>query len=200
MSIERIHINSSSDKNQVLEFCDLANDDIRPASVNIKSTDWQNNSSSLMHKIFIDKIYDGDKAGYILYKDSDTGKILSGCGYHPFNIDPNIIVCYSRAYSPVDVFATVNHWQNFNEDSKRITMENGFYGSVAYTNEYNRKLLRMLMILSNKETFRNRKEDRWVVKMIGPYLIYNTRQLMLYSIHKEGYEQQFLNLMEQYKV
>jgi hypothetical protein len=89
-------ISSSYSVDKIIDFCKLANNDKRPSAVNMDYIDWENKPHTFLYKLFIEKRFDGDRAGYFIYKEND--KIVAGSGYSPFTIDENMY-CQSRSYA-----------------------------------------------------------------------------------------------------
>lgn len=201
MNIDIIKVNSSTDINLILPFCKLANDDMRPSASNMKERGWEKNTASLLHKIYIDKFYDGECANYLIYKDTDTGKYLLGSGYHPFELDHNILVLSSRAYSPPDVVASMPLWDSYHKDITEMGRQHNFKGLCVYTNVYNKRILTMIKIFNNKNARKYASGEKKPVKSkeIGPYTIHNTTQYVLYHLFDIDYEQEFLKKIQPFK-
>ena len=203
--IERIDSNSPS--REVISYCRQAHDDPRPAAVNMYAHDWENNPASLLHKLYIQKKFDGPKAGYLIYKDQDT--IVGSLGYYPSEIDPTMMVLGSRGYSKYGYFKH-NMQSEMVSQAIDLVLDLGMKGGYFTWNKYNLKRCKQSVALNEPKQwkqyyFENGKHYREPgirlrpLTMAGPYEIEYTQQWISYHLHDRDHEQTFLQILSKHK-
>lgn len=79
---------------KLIEMCESAHYSNDPTSKNIEYLGWKSRPETLLHQIYIQKIY--DEGGYFVYEEG--GEYLGGLGFYPFEYDSNIFVSPVRMY------------------------------------------------------------------------------------------------------
>jgi hypothetical protein len=135
-----IWIDSNTDKEIVYEFCKTSEEETRGSAGNYSVDNWENDPSTLMYKIYKEKIYDREnRGGYAAIVDE--GKILVGAGVCQWSDDPNSCILYSRLYSRKEARglpkARIIHLEF---DIYDLAIELGYRGSISSFNKYNLKL------------------------------------------------------------
>ena len=134
-----VRINSQYPIDDVIRFCDAAIDKKRPATINLETDGWENKPHTLLYALYIEKRYDGDRSGYLVYRENDN--IVAGSGWSPCFIDPNMY-CQSRS--------SVVKSMNFHKLSFAISdfaFYNQYKGGVLTFEPYNYRFMMHLVDL-----------------------------------------------------
>ena len=207
-------IDSSYPLLPLIEFCSNSLGDLRPNAINMDPIDWKNKSHTFLYLLYVEKRFDGPRAGYLLYRDK--GEIVAGVGWYPSNWDNNIYVI-SRLYTIPGHLKGLSLKEASSPNDLLFAAEDfcvraGFLGVCHTTELYNVSLVDRSVKLNDKsrypdyhnvtETISGRvlitKEFRKpnvrmrTVKKIGPYFIKNTNQLIFYGLFDPTYEEEFL--------
>lgn len=202
---------------KLMPLCEAANDDERPAAINMRPHEWQSRPNTLLHCIYEQKRYD-DRAGYYIYRED--GEILAGHGYYPFDEDPNMYV-QSRVYSipshtnPLgrDRLNTANLLGSLIAD-KALT--EGYIGGIITLEEYNSQLADKIVRVTDPKRHPNYYYDTELINgrvcktrhykdygirtqpmtKYGVCTIKNTRQIVLYHLFDESYKDELLTKLD----
>lgn len=197
---------SKSDDSRLLELCELSKDDKRPAAANMDPEAWHLKPYTLLHKIYIHKMF--DTGGYGLYTEGD--QILGGCGYYITDWDDRIGVIGVRAYTPPKMFKKYSQSELMYEQVKLLEQQSAKAYIVTW-NEYNLKLMHRFLDMNNPETHKRsfHENGQWYrdpgVRIqphkLLPYPVnYNyTQQWITYHLFDESFEEEFLDICEERK-
>jgi hypothetical protein len=188
----------------LLPFCNHAIDDTRPGAVNMTPVDWENNTSSFLHALYIQKRYDGDAAGYVLYRKE--GKILCGGGFHGSSIDPHMTNLSSRSYTIPGIQLPRVHG-DIHTLCIDISREHGRYGSFDCVNEYNHRFIDGYLKINDPKSYPKYhfKDGKHYGKPnfrihpsepAGPLVINETKQWIIYQLWNEVHRESFLQTLE----
>lgn len=191
----------------LLPFCNHAIDDPRPGAANMSPVDWENNTSSFLHALYIQKRYDGEAAGYVLYRKEN--KILCGGGFHKSNIDPYITNLSSRSYTIPGIKLPRIHG-DIHTLCIDISKEKGMYGAFDSVNEYNHRFIAGYLKINDPVSypqyhFKNGKhygKPNFRIhpsKPAGPLCINGTKQWIIYQLWNDDYRESFLQTLESIK-
>ena len=221
--LERIveRVTSEYPIEKIMPFCDSANFDKRPASINIRSYDWENSPNSLLYCIYKEKRYD-HRAGYYIYRED--GEILAGHGYYPFDEDAKIYV-QSRVYSVSThkkllgrkEITTSNMLGSFIADR---ALTEGYNGGIITLEEYNSDLADKIVRITDPSRYPNYYYDTELLngrickvrhykdiglrtqpmKKYGLCSIKGTRQIVLYHLFDDNYENALKKILSGVKI
>jgi hypothetical protein len=204
-----LYIDSSTDKELMLDFCKDSVNESRKSNVNYNADYWRKNPASLMYKLYVEKIYDHlNKGCYAVIIDDD--KILAGAGLCKWDQDPDTAIYMSRLYTRVD---------SRGEKQSRIihiefplydrAIELGYKVLMCSFNEYNLKLREVTYNTNNPENFKNYYsiDNKHYTSPVGrrilpqkkyefPVMINHTKQWVLYHMLDQNYEQKFLKKLD----
>ena len=205
---------------KLMNFCEAAKHDERPAAINIRAENWENSPNTLLYCLYKDKRYD-DRAGYYIYREN--GVILSGHGYYPFDEDPNIYV-QSRLYS------IPSHKQSLSKNTTTsnmlgshiadVALTQGYLGGIITLEEYNSKLADKIVRITDPSRYPNYYYDTDIIngivckvrhykdldlrtqpmKKYGICNIKGTRQIVLYHLFDESYRNELINKLKSIQV
>ena len=205
---------------KLMDFCEAAKHDERPAAMNIRADNWENSPNTLLYCLYKDKRYD-DRAGYYIYREN--GVILSGHGYYPFDEDPNIYV-QSRLYS------IPSHKKSLNKNMTTsnmlgshiadVALTQGYLGGIITLEEYNSKLADKIVRITDPSRYPNYYYDTDIIngivckvrhykdldlrtqpmKKYGICNIKGTRQIVLYHLFDESYRNELINKLKSIQV
>jgi hypothetical protein len=205
-----IWIDSNTDKELVYEFCKTSEQETRGSASNYSVDNWENDSATLMYKIYKEKIYDREnRGGYAAIVDQD--RILIGAGLCQWSEDANTCILYSRLYSRKEArglpHARIIHLEFAIYD---LAKELGYLGSISSFNKYNLKLRDVTYKTNNPANFPNYYvEDskhytgpngRRIIpaKMFDyPVIVNYTKQWLLYYAIEPAYESELEALLNQ---
>jgi hypothetical protein len=207
-------IDSSYPLLPLISFCSKSLDDSRPNAINMDPIDWKNKPHTFLYLLYIEKRFDGPRAGYLVYHDKE--EIVAGAGWYSSDWDTNIFVA-SRMYTiPGQLkglsLKDANSTNDLVYSLEDFCIKDGYLGGCHTTELYNEHLVDRSIKINDKsrypdyhnvtETISGRtlitKEFRKAnvrmrsLKKIGPYLIKNTNQLIFYSLYDPTYEEEFL--------
>lgn len=213
--VERVDSNYPIEK--LMPFCNAASLDERPAAINIKPDNWENNPNTLLNCIYKQKRFD-NRAGYYIYREN--GEIVSGHGYYPFDEDSKIYV-QSRLYSIPShkkhlgrkQLTSVNMLGSHIAD---IALNQGYLGGIITLNEYNSDLAEKIIRATRPERFpnyyfetellngkvckvRHYKEPgirTQPMQKYGTCIIKDTKQIVLYHLFDEDYKNEFFKKLD----
>lgn len=206
---------------ELMPFCEAANDDERPAAINMRPHDWESQPNTLLHCIYKQKRYD-DRAGYYIYRED--GKIVAGHGYYTFDEDPNMYV-QSRVYSVPSHSAslgrnrlnTANMLGSFIADK---ALKEGYFGGIISLEEYNSSLADKIVRATDPSRHPNYYFDTEIVNgrvckprhykdygkrtqpmtKYGLCTIKNTKQIVLYHLFDDSYKDELLTKLDRIRV
>jgi len=201
---------------KLMDFCEAAKHDGRPAAINIRADNWENNPNTLLYCLYKDKRYD-DRAGYYIYREN--GVILSGHGYYPFDEDPNIYV-QSRLYS------IPSHKKSLSKNTTTsnmlgshiadVALTQGYLGGIITLETYNSPLADKIVRITNPERYPNYYYDTDIIngtvckvrhykdldlrtqpmKKYGTCMIKEVKQIVLYHLFDEYYKDELFNRLD----
>jgi len=201
---------------KLMDFCEAAKHDERPAAINIRPDNWENNPNTLLYCLYKDKRYD-DRAGYYIYREN--GVILSGHGYYPFDEDPNIYV-QSRLYS------IPSHKKSLSKNTTTsnmlgshiadVALTQGYLGGIITLETYNSPLADKIVRITNPERYPNYYYDTDIIngrackvrhykqldlrtQPMSKYGICNikqTKQIVLYHLFDDSYRDELFKKLD----
>lgn len=200
-------IDSSYPIEKLLPFCDHAINDPRPGAQNMSHVNWEENKSSFLYLLYVEKRYNGLGNGYIVYSEDD--KILCGEGFSSSDIDPEMTHLSSRSYTIPGIVLPMVHGDIYSM-SVDISREEGRHGAFASVNEYNKKLFYGYGKLNdpkNYPTYRYEDGKHYgkpgirihPMEPAGPINLRNTKQWILYMIWNEEHREKFLHTLDSVK-
>jgi hypothetical protein len=169
-----------------------------------------------LYCIYKEKRYD-HRAGYYIYREN--GNIVAGHGYYPFDEDENIYV-QSRVYS------IPNHKKSLNKEMTTSNMlgsliadsalKEGYLGGIITLEEYNSELADKIVRITDPSRYPNYYYDTQIIhgrvcktrhykdyglrtqpmKKYGTCVIKGTRQIVLYHLFDDSYENKFKTTLE----
>lgn len=199
-----LRIDSSYPIDKILPFCNHAIDDPRPGAVNMTPVDWENNKSSFLYLLYIEKRYDGPGNGYIIYTEDD--EILCGGGFSVSDIDPYMTHLSSRSYTIPGVVLPRIHG-DIHSMSIDISMEEGRHGAFSSANEYNKRFIPGFLKINdpkNYPTYEFKDGKHYgkpgirihPMEPAGPLLLKGTKQWILYMIWYEEHRPHFQSVLD----
>jgi hypothetical protein len=201
---------------KLMDFCEAAKHDDRPAAINIRAENWENSPNTLLYCLYKDKRYD-DRAGYYIYREN--GVILSGHGYYPFDEDPNIYV-QSRLYS------IPSHKKSLSKNTTTsnmlgshiadVALTQGYLGGIITLETYNSALADKIVRITNPERYPNYYYDTDIIngivckvrhykdldlrtqpmKKYGICNIKQTKQIVLYHLFDDSYRDELFKKLD----
>jgi hypothetical protein len=200
-------IDSSYPLEKILPFCEASLGDPRPGAENMSPVGWEKNKSSFLYLLYVEKRYNGNGNGYIIYKKD--GRILCGSGFSVSDIDEKMTHLSSRSYTVPGV--TFPRVQGAIHDlAVDISMENGRFGAFSSMNEYNYRLCpRYIEIndpinhpgyfMENGKHFAKPGVRIHPMQSDGPFKIRGAKQWIGYMIWNEEHRESFLQTLESIK-
>lgn len=194
-------IDSSYNIDTILDFCTTAVDDQRKGAANMNTVHWEDDPACLMHKIYVQKVFDDPQAGYLIKTVDD--KIVAGQGFYPSHLDNQMGVFCARAYTIPNIYVHNAHGE-LSAHAIDLQKSFGLKGTYATFNEYNLPLMKKCHEVNDPKNWRNSycdSEGKWwrspIARIIpnktsGPYDILYTKQWVLYHLFDETYEDFFL--------
>lgn len=201
---------------KLMDFCEAAKHDDRPAAINIRAENWENSPNTLLYCLYKDKRYD-DRAGYYIYREN--GVILSGHGYYPFDEDPNIYV-QSRLYS------IPSHKKSLSKNTTTsnmlgshiadVALTQGYLGGIITLETYNSALADKIVRITNPGRYPNYYYDTDIIngivckvrhykdldlrtqpmKKYGICNIKQTKQIVLYHLFDDSYRDELFKKLD----
>lgn len=206
---------------KLMPFCETAQQDERPAAINIKPDNWENSPNSLLHCIYKQKRYD-DRAGYYIYRED--GEIVAGHGYYPFDEDSSIYV-QSRLYTIPGhekklgrkQLTAVNMLGSHIAD---VALTQNYNGGIITLEEYNLKLANKIVSATNIDRYPNYYFETEIVNgrvckvrhykeigirtqpmtKYGTCIIKDTKQIVLYHLFDDQYKNTLLKKLDTIRV
>ncbi len=202
-----LRIDSSYPIDRLLPFCNHAIGDSRPGAANMTPIDWENNTASFLYLLYIEKRYDGEGNGYIIYTEDDD--ILCGGGFSVSDIDQYMTHLSSRSYTIPGVVLPRVHG-DIHTMSIDISMEEGRHGAFSSANEYNKRFIPGFLKINDPKNYpKYYFEDGkhygkpgfriHPMEPAGPLLLKGTKQWILYMVWNEDHRSDFLKVLETIK-
>jgi hypothetical protein len=199
--METIWIDSSyKDTGLLEEFCRASELDDNPASVNMHYENWETRPETLMHQIYKQKVYDGDRAGYhcILHKD----KIVSGSGFYPLEQDKNIVVAPVRTYAipTKSLHRKILYMVNAAMISRPRYPSMGYKASVHFYNSYNNNLMSKMKEWNEKGRTRFMEATETFFEFESSVYYKYTKQNCLYQLFDKDYNTKVIEFLNSIKM
>lgn len=216
--LERVveRVTSSYPIEKIMPFCEASVGDERPAAINIRPTNWENSPNSLLYCLYKEKRYDY-RGGYYIYREN--GNIVAGHGYYPFEEDENIYV-QSRVYSVPSYKKNLSKEMTISNQLGTLiadkAMTEGYLGGIITLEEYNSELADKIVRITDTKRYPNYYYDTEIfngmvckvrhykdvglrtqpMKKYGLCTIKNVRQIVLYHLFDESYENKFREILK----
>lgn len=203
-------INSSYPLLPLLQFCNYSLEDTRPNAINMDPIDWENKNHTFLYCLYKEKRFDGPNSGYLV--NIVNGEIVAGHGWYPSDWDNNIYVT-SRLYTIPGYLKglSVNNASNCNDlvwAVEDYAIQQGYKGGCFTFEKHNEYLADKSIRINNPKKY---PDYRKVVvngivkaeyrkpgirmreqKKIGPFIIKNTEQFVMYHLFDETYEKELI--------
>ena len=200
-------IDSSYPIDKLLRFCNHSLNDSRPGAANMSPVDWENNPSSFLHALYVQKRYDGQGNGYVIYEKE--GDILCGGGFSVSDIDDKMTHLSSRSYTIPGITLPRVHG-DIHSLAIDISKDEGRQGAFSSVNEYNKRFIPGFFKINDPKNFPTYvfKDGKHYGKPgirihpmepAGPLLLKGTKQWILYIIWEESHRNTFHATLEKIK-
>lgn len=178
---------------KLIEMCKSAHYSEDPTSENIEFLDWQNRPETLLHQIYIQKVY--DDGGYFVYEENE--KYLGGTGVYPFEYDTNIFVSPVRLYviPNLGLKKSIRTIQQLVNKSFVYSKDN-YRACIFFVNEHNRWRLKSVEHAINPKKNPYAIFPNVVAKIYDRRVRYkNTDQTAVYFDY-ENYEKEIIKCLK----
>jgi len=193
-----VKIDSQFPIDKVLEFCNYSKKDTLPGAENLDTDDWESKTHTLLYLIYKEKRYDNFGSGYIGLEFN--GKLISGAGYYPLDIDKNIVNVNSRYYT-IPEHRSKLFQGNYILPAIFSEIADIYKIALFGFNDYNLWLRNLLLRINHGKAAWLGKKTPIVYKgwleLKDPIIIKNTTQYCLYKIFDSNYEKIFLKNITQ---
>lgn len=195
-----IRINSSYPIEEILQFCEEAQNDGRDGASNMDYVNWENKPHTLLYLLYKEKRFDGTASGYVIFKDED--RIVCGQGFYQSEID-RMVCCGVRSYTVPGINCSAMHG-DIKDLAFDIARDAGMAGCFFSFNEYNKRYVDGYLRVNDPVNFttsfcdengqwwsrRGRKIHPHVA--YGPIRLKGTKQWIIYHLFEQKFEQELL--------
>lgn len=208
-----LYIDSNTDKDLLIDFCNDSYSETRDSAVNYYVRDWENNPASLMYKIYVEKVYDSANRGAYIGMLMDD-KIVCAAGINKYNVDDNVALYLTRGYTKQSYRGNtkiLKHTMSYALLDKIV--EYDYRAAMISFNEYNLKLRQSIYNINNLDNFPEhvRIDNKYYKHVNGteilpmkmydhPITLNYTKQYLLYLMIDESYENNFLSVLHNQRI
>jgi hypothetical protein len=171
------------------------------------SVDWENNPSSFLYLLYVEKRYDGDGNGYIIHERDD--KIICGSGFSVSNIDEKMTHLSSRSYT-IPSIRLPRVQGAIHDYAIDISKAEGRHGAFTSFNEYNKRFVDGYIHINDPKNHKgyfyldgNHYAKPGVrihpMEIAGPLILKGTKQWIVHMMWNEAHRSNFLEALEPIK-
>lgn len=199
-SSDILFFDSSSPKELLFSLCEEATRDSMPGSQNLSIIDWEKNPSSLLYKIYIEKVYDEVNGGRFIGVKGDDGQLILVFGGMRWDSDHNVCLMPTRLYLS-EKNRNYGKGETFTSRYKAaVTKMNeecirmGYKAALITHNKYN------LWIREN--TYRVSREEGYMIfdYYEYPVLVNYTKQWAMYHLYDLTYESNLIASLDKVRL
>lgn len=200
MIVTHVYVDSNSPKDMLLELCNDAVGDDNPGSANISPINWESNPASLMHKIYVQKVYDADNRGRY-YCRLEDGEVMLGIGFNQWDQCSDICLSSTRLYLKRNkrMQGTGMRFGQRYADTLNLLHESskamGYKAALSTQNNYNLFLREYIHKRNTKSSHTDDIEDLYMC-YDHPLKINYTKQWAFYNLYDETYGEELIKVLD----